>query len=132
MTLNSASNLNQFQYTISGIDGLTVAVTPLFTTLAGAGNFFVSDITVILENVAGVPTLGSFISLGYNNPTYDNVDSGDFFNAINVNQYILANGQPGLPFTPIPPSTTVSINVQIPEAGATTYDLKVLIFGNYI
>lgn len=134
MTLNNCTNLNEVQYMVGGIDGTTVAVTPLFTSLATAGDFYVTNIIFILENVGGVATGDIAFSLGYNAPTYTNVNitdnPGATFTA--TGQYFFGSQQgTATPFS-LPPATTVSMNVSTAESTATTYDLKVLVIGNYI
>jgi len=127
--LADAINTSQFAYSFSGIDGLVAGSTMLFTTLAGAGDFYASVAQIILENEAGIATGGMQYSIGFNGPTYDNIQNGDNLNALTTGQYQLTQFGIG---TRVPPSTAVFINIVIPEPTAVTYTVRVYFTGNYI
>lgn len=131
MTLNNCTNLNEVQYMISGVDGLVVAAIPIFTTLASAGNFYVTNMLVTLESVTGVATGGMGYTLGFNGPVYDNIMNGDNTNAVTAGEY-QATPIGGSTVFSAPPSTTVFFNLVTAETTATTYIVKVVVQGNYI
>ena len=132
MKLSNAINTSQFEYLFSGIDGLVVATTPIFTTLPNSGNFFVTSILVILESVTGIATGTASFSVGFNGPAFDNIDNGNGANLLAAEEYKLSLLQTQPRVAAIPPSTVVTFNLLSAEATATSYVLGVKVLGNYI
>lgn len=125
-------NSSQFEYSVSGLDGMTVAVTPIFTTLAGTENFYVTNVILTLESVTGVASGDGSYSIGFTGPGFNNVVTGENTHAIVANDYSLATMQGLNGMSGIPPATTVSFNLITGDTTAVTYVIGLKILGNYI
>ena len=123
-------NSSQYEYTVSGIDATVGAVIPFFTTLTGSLVFYPISAIVRLTNVAGIVTGNLNLSLGFNNPNYDNYIGITGYPLVNQNDFEVGgfyfSGTPG-----VPPATDFKVIITTPEATASPYTLAITIIGNY-
>lgn len=121
---------SQIQTLTPGIDATSLATTTLMTTNAGSSVFCITGFLVRLtaQTVFVSPDLS--VSLGFNNPTYDNILGAqnitlsavdDYWQMINV----------GTTYPGVPASTDIKLVVTAAQ-GATTATIQTCIIGFYL
>lgn len=114
-------------YTLEGVDGTSLASTPIFTTENGR-RFRVLSTIFELTNTSGFVSVAT-CSIGTNAVTYNNILAVTALTAVStanagLQQNILTV------VDSIAPSTEVRVNISV-AAVATTYFLKVTLIGYY-
>lgn len=108
------------------VDMKSTGVTLLYTTPADKGDFIITEIVAIPNNVTGTGTQ-PIINLGTNSATYDDILNGQTLAMVNNNksESLLGTGE----FLIIPASTDIYVNVTTAATGYTTFDAEIYIRG---
>lgn len=124
--VNNSINSSIVQYVATGIDVTIIGSVPLFTTLAGTQNFYVSGVILIQENLVGVPSVVQ-LDIGYTFPNYDDIFTGPMLTFTVSGEYYTSD-QSGGRFS-APPSTPILANITTASTAATcTYTITLLGF----
>ena len=119
--------INPTQSVFSTVDGTVTGITNIFTF---PSRFLVTEVILQPVSITGIPDMGTFsASIGTNNPTYDNFDSG--IPAPGVNLYDMTFEPDIDPNGNIDPGASFKINITGPVTVATVYLFRVYIQGFY-
>lgn len=121
---------SQLQTQTSGIDATALATTTLYTTTAGSKVFYPGLILVRLTAQTGFIAANLAISIGFNNPTYDNLLGTQGVNLVNVDDFVSVL-VPGTTIPGVPASTDIKLVVSAAQT-ATTAVIQTMLIGYYL